>query len=238
VQAFRCDTSKHPSHWYSLPDPGDPWYEVVDLCAKIDGSARLERVVVVVSHKDSPSWIDCPGANDNAAGTVCNMEVTRLLAGHSLRNSVRFLFCNEEHWPWTSVAAAAKAKERGDDLIAVLNLDGSGGTSPEEKAEGLHPSTAVYGTPEGEQLADLLAEVNAVYGIGLDQVKRFRKEPANDDGSFVKAGFPASIGVHGALDYENPFYHRPEDVPERLEASTLRRVAQLVAATILVLDEQ
>jgi len=238
VQAFRCDTTKHPSHWYSLPDPADPWYMATNLYAKIDGAASPARIIVVVSHKDSPSWIDCPGANDNAGGTVCNMEVARLLAGHSLRNSVWFLFCNEEHWPWTSVTTATNASTRGDDLIAVLNLDGCAGRSPEDEAADRHPSTAVYGTPEGEQLGDLLAAVNDVYDIGLSQVKLFRQEPANDDGSFVKAGFPAAIGVHGALDWENPSYHRPEDVPERLDVGGLRRVVQLIAATVLVLDHE
>jgi len=238
VQAFRCDKTKHPSHWYSPPDPADPWYDAANLYAIRRGSAQPARIIVVVSHKDSPSWIDCPGANDNAAGTVCNLELARLLAGCSLRKTVWFLYCNEEHWPWTSVTAATNARRRGDDLIAVLNLDGCGGRSPEDAAAGRHPSTAVYSTREGERLADLLAAVNDVYGIGLSQVIRFRQEPTNDDGSFVKAGFSAAIGLHGALDWENPSYHRPEDVPERLDAGGLRRVVQLVAAAILVLDHE
>jgi hypothetical protein len=238
VQAFRCDTSKHPSHWYSAPDPADPWYAVCNLYAKKAGSEQPDRIIVVVSHKDSPSWIDSPGARDNAAGTCCNLEVARLLAGWLLRKSVWLLYCNEEHTPWTSIAAATNAKARGDNLIAILNIDGTGGRSLDDAAAGRHPNSAVYGTPEGERLADLLAQVNEVYGTGLTQVKRFRKEPGNDDGSFLKAGYPAAIGIHGSLDYEDPAYHRPEDVPERIDPETIRRVAQMVTAAVLTLDQE
>ena len=237
VQAFRCDTSKHPSHWYSTPDPSDPWYTANNLYAKKTGAVDPAQIIVAISHKDSPSWIDCPGANDNAAGTSCNLEVARLLATQSTRKSVWFVYCNEEHWPWTSVAAASNAKARGDNLIAVLNLDGSGGRSPEDEAQGIYPSSAIYGTPEGEALADLLVEVNRAHGIGLDQVKHFREEPGNDDGSYLKAGFPAAIGCHGRLDWDDPAYHRPEDVPERMSPEGIRRVAQSIAALVLTLDQ-
>jgi hypothetical protein len=238
VQAFRCDTTKHPSHWYSVPDPSDPTYTAYNLYAKRRGAVHPGQVIVVISHKDSPSWIDCPGANDNAAGTSCNLEVARLLAHQPLRKSVWFIYCNEEHYPWTSITAANNARARGDNVIAVFNLDGSGGESPDDKAAGRHPSSAIYGTPEGERLADLLADVNETYGVGLTQYKRFRKEPGNDDGSYLKAGFPAAIGVHGDLDWGDPAYHRPEDVPERLDPGAIRRVAQLIAAAILTLDQQ
>ena len=235
VQAWRCDTSKHPSHWYSLPEADDPWYPSHNLYARITGTAERPRTIYLLSHKDSPSWIDCPGAHDNASGTVANLEIARLLAGQTLKHQVVFLFCNEEHWPWTSVTTAERAKERGEEISAVFNLDGCAIRSPEDEAAGRRPNTSVYGTPEGEELADLLAAVNETYDLGLVHVKTFRKEPANDDGVFVKGGFPAAIGVHGGIGWEDPTYHRPEDVPERLDPGTLRRVSQLIAAGVLEL---
>ena len=63
-------------------------------------------------------------------------------------------------------------------------------------------------------------------------------EPGNDDGSFLKAGFPAAIGVHGSSAFEDPACHRPEDIPERLDPESIRRVAQLLAAAVLTLDRE
>jgi hypothetical protein len=238
VQPFRCDTTKHPSHWYSTPDPADPWFVANNVYAKKTGTARPEQIVVVVSHKDSPSWIDCPGARDNAAGTCCNLEVARLLARYPLQKSVWFLYCNEEHHPWTSVTAAQAAKARGDDLVAIFNLDGQAAKSVADQEAGRKVSSAIYGTPEGERLADLLGEVNDSYAIGLEQSKHFRAEPGNDDGSFLNAGYPAAVGCHGSQPYDDPTYHRPEDVPERLDTENVRRVAQLIAAAVLTLDQE
>lgn len=238
IQAFRCDTSKHPSHWYSVPDPSDPWYTGNNLYAKKIGSAHPDQIIIVLAHKDSPSWIDSPGAHDNATGTCCNLEVTRLLADYASRKTIWFLYCNEEHWPWTSVTTANRAKERGDNLIAVFNLDASGGKSPADRAANLLVSSAVYGTPEGERLADLLAEVNQVYGLGLRHTKHLREQPANDDGSFVKAGFPAAIGVHGSYPWDDPAYHRPEDIAENVDPHNLCLVVQQIVAAVITLDQE
>jgi hypothetical protein len=236
VQAFRCDTTKHPSHWYSQPDPSDPWYTAYNLYARKTGATHPDQIMVVVSHKDSPSWIDSPGAHDNAAGTCCSLEAARVLRRYQSRKSIWFLYCNEEHWPWTSVVAASAAKERGDHLVAIFNLDGSGAKSVADRAAGHLVGSAIHGTPEGERLADLLAEVNETYGIGLRQSKHFRAEPGNDDGSFIKAGFPAAIGVHGSHPWDDPSYHRPEDIPERVDTENIRRVAQQMVAGVVTLD--
>ena len=80
AQAFRCDEAKPIHHWYSTPEPSDPWYDVVNLTAALVGSERPEEIIQVVSHKDSMSWIDSPGAHDNAVGTVANLELARVLA--------------------------------------------------------------------------------------------------------------------------------------------------------------
>ena len=238
VQAFRCDTSKHPSHWYSPPDPSDPWYTTHNLYGKKAGATQPDQIIVVISHKDSPSWIDSPGAQDNAAGTCCNLEVTRLLSSYSFQKTIWFLYSNEEHTPWTSVTAARRARERGDNLIAILNLDGTGARSVADRAASRSVGSAIYGTPEGERLADLLAEVTDVYGIGLHQSKHFREEPGNDDGSFLRAGFHAAIGVHGSHPWDDPTYHRPEDTPERVDTQNIRLVVQQIVAAVVALDQR
>src|SRR4030042_450482 len=115
VQAFRRDTSKPKSAQYSPPKPEDPWYTAYNLYAEIKGRSHSERIIVVLAHKDSQSWIDSPGPNDNAIGTVGVLEMARLRAGSNSQSTTRILFCNAEHRPWTSVTAAASAKARGDN---------------------------------------------------------------------------------------------------------------------------
>ncbi|MEW6753784.1 MAG: M28 family peptidase, partial [Candidatus Latescibacterota bacterium] len=189
VQAFRCDTTKPLHHWYSAPDPADPFYDVANLEATRPGGVQPDEIVQLISHKDSMSWIDSPGAHDNAVGTVVNLELARVLATCSLPRSVRLLFCNEEHTPWTSRFAAEAAAARGDRILAVLNVDGVDGKSDEDMAAGKRTHAIGYSTPEGHLLAERVAACAARYGIDLD-VQVFHKEHVNDDdGMFINAGF-------------------------------------------------
>ncbi len=237
VQAFRCDPSKPKAHQYSPPDPADPWHTAYNLYARRRGRERPEEHVVVVAHKDSQSWVDSPGAYDNAVGTAAVLEIARVLSHYRPRRSLCFLLCNEEHTPWTSVNAARGAKERGEDLVAIFNLDGLGGKSQADTDAGLKTSVTLYTTPEGERLAALMAEVNAEYRIGLEQRSHARTQPGDDDGSFINAGFPAAVANIGSYPYADPNYHCETDVPEAVDLPNVRMAVQAsLAAVVRVLE--
>lgn len=239
VQAYRCDTAKTPkSSWHSPPLPEDPWYTAYNLYAKNTGSVHPDEIIVVISHKDSQSWIDSPGANDNAVGTVGNMEISRVLANYDARRSIWFIYCNEEHTPWTSATAANNAKERGDTIPAVFNIDGIGRKSPEDTEAGKKINVTRYTTPEGEQVANLMAEVNEAYEIGLIQSKYERPTPNDDDGSFINAGYPAAVLNIGSYPYKDPNYHSEGDVAETVDIENAAMAVQATLAAILQIDRQ
>ena len=233
VQAFRRDRSKPKAHQYSPPSPDDPWYTAFNLYAKKTGTERPEQIIVVVSHKDSQSWVASPGANDNAIGTAANMELARVLAGVPTPCSIWFLFCNEEHTPWTSVTAAQAARQRGDNLIAIFNLDGLGRKTYADTKAGRMTNVTLYTTPEGERLADLMAEVNQRFSIGLDQTKYQRPRPGDDDGSFIKAGYSAAVACIGSYPYGDPCYHCECDVPANCDFENAALAARAVLAAML-----
>jgi hypothetical protein len=233
VQAFRCDTSKPKAHQYSPPTPEDPWYVAHNLYARKVSRRRPDEIVVVLAHKDSQSWVDSPGAYDNGAGTCGVLEIARLLAGFEPDRSLWFLFCNEEHRPWTSVTAAERAREWGDNLVAIFNIDSIGGKAQADIDAGRKTNVTAYTTPEGRRLADLMAEVNEIYGIGLAQSSYQRPRPNDDDGSFVNAGFPAAIGNFGSMPYVDPNYHCETDVPEAVDLTNVRMAVQASLAAIV-----
>jgi len=237
IQAFRCDATKPKSAQYSPPAPEDPWTTAYNLYAKKTGTEHPAEIIVVISHKDSQSWVDSPGANDNAIGTAANLEIARVLAGVASKRSIWFVYCNEEHVPWTSVTAANKARERGDNIIAVFNLDSLGRKSQADHDARIMANVTLYTTPEGERLADLMAEVNEDYAIGLQQRKHARPAPGDDDGSFVKAGYGAAIMNLGSYPYADPEYHTEEDKPERVDLPNVLLTARATLAAILRVDE-
>lgn len=238
VQAFRCDPRKPKQHQYAPPRPDDPWYTAYNLYAERPGRLRSEEIILVLAHKDSQSWVDSPGANDNAIGTAGVLELARVLAQHAPQRTVRFLFCNEEHTPWTSVTAAENAERRGDRILAVFNLDGIGAKSAEDTAKGLKTNVTGFTTPEGERLARLMAEVNDRYGIGLIQRSAKRPGPGDDDGSFVRAGFSAAVINIGSWPYADPNYHAEGDIPERCDVENAALTVRATLAAILTLDKE
>jgi len=238
VQAYRRDQTKDIHHQYSPPDPADPWYTAYNLYAKKRGKEFRDEVIVVISHKDSQSWLECTaGAHDNAIGTVGAMEIARVLGDYESRRSIWFVFCNEEHTPWTSEVTARNFAASGAGLVAALNVDSIGGRSDEDRRSGDHHNVTRYVTPEGERIADLMARLNDRLGIGLVQKKVRAEFPNDDDGSFVKAGLPAAVLVVGSFPYADPHYHLASDIPENVDLVNARLAVQLTLATVLHLDE-
>lgn len=237
VQAFRRDTRKPISAQYSAPMPEDPKYTAFNLCAEKRGEKHPDEIIVLVAHKDSQSWIDSPGANDNAIGTIGVVEVARALSAYKSQRTIRFLLCNEEHWPWTSATAANKAKERGDKIVAVFNTDGIGVKSVQDRAAGKMTNVTAYSQPEGLKLAELMSGVNNHFQIGLEQRSVQRTFPNDDDGSFVKAGFPAAVINIGSWPYADPNYHTPGDVPELCDVDNAAMTARAIIAAVMTIDQ-
>ncbi|MBT3266420.1 M28 family peptidase [Candidatus Poribacteria bacterium] len=237
VQALACDTSKPKAHQYSPPAEEDPWFTAYNLYAEKRGSESPDETILFLAHKDSQSWVDSPGAYDNCAGTVAVLEMARVLAGCHTRRSIRFLFCNEEHGPWTSVTAAVRAKERGDDLVAIFNIDSLGGKSDDDMRAGRKTSATLYTEPEGERFADLMGTVNDHYGIGLQHQKVLRDRPGDDDGSFINAGFPMAIASIGSIPYADPNYHLESDTPDLVDIENVVMATRASLAAGLWVDQ-
>ena len=235
VQAWRCDRTKTPKNqWFSPPQPGDPWYDAANLEVTRLGREHPEEIIQLISHKDSMSWIDSPGAHDNGTGTVANLEMARVLATCDLKRSVRVLFCNEEHWPWTSRAAADAAAARGDRIIAVLNQDGLDAKPDADILAGKLILGIGYSTDEGKPLAEFIAACAARYNIALDVRTAFKPHVNDDDGMYIKAGFRTTVMNGGGGDTE---YHLPGDIPERVSLENVIRCTQLLLAAVLDIAE-
>jgi Zn-dependent M28 family amino/carboxypeptidase len=237
VQAFGFDPTKPKHSAYAPPPPGAPFYTAYNIYAKKVGNEHAEETIMVLAHKDSQSWIDSPGAYDNCVGTIATLEIARVLANYRSERTILFLFCNEEHTPWTSIKAAENFSRRGVKLIGLFNLDGLGGKSDEDIAADRKTNVTLYTTPEGKRLADLMEKVNDFYHIGLLQKSCQRSCPGDDDGSFVKAGYSCSVANIGSFPYSDSQYHLEGDVPERVDIANVRMATQATLAAVLWLDQ-
>jgi hypothetical protein len=236
VQAFRCDPSKPKAHQYAPPAPEDPWHEAFNLSVRRPGRRCPQRTLVALGHKDSQSWVASPGAYDNGVGTVAVLELARILAEAPLDHSLWLLWCNEEHTPWTSVAAAQAAAERGEDLAAIFNLDSLGGRSESVVWAGRRTAVTVYTCDQGRPFAELIGQVVADFGLDLE-ASVVRAEFANDDdGMFIKAGYPHAVKILGSFPYAHRWYHDERDTADGVDISNVALSTQAVLAALLRLD--
>lgn len=236
AQAFGFDATKPPSRAYATPSADAPWYTLHNVYAEKKGSDHPTEIILFVAHKDSQSWFHSPGAYDNAVGTATILEFARVLAKHKPRRTIRFLWCNEEHRPWTSITAANNARQRGDHLIAIINVDSIGGKSQAEIDAGKKPNVTLYTMPEGERLAQRVMQANELYRIGLEQRIAKRSHPGDDDGSFVKAGYPAAIANLGSVPYSDPNYHDAGDTADKVDIPNVDMAARAILAAALITD--
>jgi hypothetical protein len=234
VRAFGRDLSKPLPRQYATPPSDAPFYIAHNIIAGKKGKDHPDQVIVIIAHKDSQSWIPSPGANDNAIGTCGVLELARVLSSYQPKYSLRFILCNEEHTPWTSVTAAQAIKASGQDVLALINMDGIGGKSVEQA--GHNTNVTRFTTPEGERLADLFVRLNQHFAIGLEQTKYRNESPGDDDGSFIKAGFPWAVANKGSIPNADPNYHTEGDIPEKTDYVNASMAVKLTLAVILHLD--
>jgi len=230
VQAFVPDSSKP---WgFRRPLDTEPWYDAVNLLAVKPGTTKPDELVLFVAHKDSQSWLDVgPGAHDNAIGVCSLLEIARILTGHGFTRSIGFLFCNEEHWPWTSVAAAERLADSDLKVACVLNVDSIAGKPA--WMLGRFPGCVRYTTDEGEKVAKLAHRLNGALGIGLEHSIHRAEVPNDDDGSFVNAGISSAVLFIGSYPYADPNYHTVRDAPHLVDVENARRATQLIIATAI-----
>lgn len=238
VQAFRTDRSRPMPHQFSRPLPEDPSYTAYNLYARTTGSRLPDEYLVVIAHKDSQSWTDSPGAYDNASGTSVVMEMARALNEYESQRSIWFVFCNEEHTPWTSAVVAQGMVDRNLTVRGVINVDSVGGRAQAEVDAGRATHVTRFTTPEGEVLAARTAALNERYQIGLITSSFRSEQPNDDDGSFIKAGIPNAILHIGSFPYTNPDYHAATDTPDKVDIDLIKRSARLSLALLLELDQE
>ncbi|NNL02105.1 MAG: M28 family peptidase [Eudoraea sp.] len=106
----------------------DVW--IVNVVAIQKGTKYPNRYIIMSGDIDSrvsnPTNFtsDSPGANDNASGMAGTMEAARILSNYTFDNSIIYVgLSGEEQGLYGGKSLAAHAKEKGWEIIGILNND-------------------------------------------------------------------------------------------------------------------
>ncbi len=214
------------------------------------GSKQPGTIVLVGAHYDSV--IGSPGANDNATGVAILLEMSRALSRETLGRAVRFVaFVNEEP-PYFltemmgSRQHARQARERGEDIAAMLSLETLGYYTNATKSQqypspfgAFYPRTGnflgVVGNLSSRELVvDFLRQFMSVSDFPVEGIATFEWIPGinwSDHWSFWQEGYPALM-LTDTAPYRYPEYHSPRDVAEEINGPEFARVAHGIIQAI------
>lgn len=205
------------------------------LCVPADAA---QKFVLVCCHYDSISenpGVSAPGADDNASGVAAVLELARILKNVQLKKrGVMFAtFGGEEQGLWGSRKCAAIAVADAWPVDLIINLDMISYKEPGADAR------IVVEYDQGNKRADndaaskafamVMAQAAADYtSLAVEHTNIW----SSDYLPFEEKGF-ACIGVYNA--YDNPFYHKTSDTPDRIDLTNFTEAVKMVLATIKTL---
>lgn len=122
---------------FDLSDPRAPAvrrYQIGDtlsgynLVARVPGTSRPEERILLCGHYDSYAtdadpMVLAPGADDNASGTACVLEVARALTGARLERTVEFVLFDGEERGLQGSRHFVGSLDSAARYTAVINLD-------------------------------------------------------------------------------------------------------------------
>ncbi len=214
-----------------------------NLETEIVGTLWPDEIILIGAHYDSVQG--SPGANDNASSVAALLEIARRLAGTSPARTVRFVaFVNEEpplfySQEMGSRIYARRARERGDNIVAMLSLETIGyyvdtrGSQyyPNPFYSLFYPDTGNYIAFIGNLSSRTLVRQS------LASFRRHTAFPSegiaapgwlggihwSDHWSFWQEGYPALM-VTDTAPFRYPHYHADSDTPDKIDYPRLARV--------------
>jgi hypothetical protein len=224
-----------------------------NLEATLAGTALRHEVVVLGAHYDTAE--DAPGADDNASGVAGVLELARRFAGAPQARTVRFVFFPNEEPPWFPTASmgsrhyASAARARNDRIVAMLSIESIGYYDTEAGSQ-RYPFPLNLAYPD---VGDFIGFVSNLKSRRLlhRAIGAFREHarfptqgaaaPAwvpgvwwSDHWSFWLEGY-AAIMITDTAPYRNPFYHTPQDTPDKLDYARMTRVVDGLAHVVRAL---
>jgi Zn-dependent M28 family amino/carboxypeptidase len=209
---------------------------------ELSGTEHPEQIVVIGAHYDSV--YGSPGANDNGSAVAATLALARYFAAKKPIRTLRFvLFVNEEppfyHTDQMgSMVYAKRCKEQNEIITAMIALETIGYYSEQSNSQKypfpfnfIYPSTGNFiGFVSNLSSRALLHTVIASFRKNCKFPSQGGAIPEiipginwSDHWSFWQQGYPAIMVTDTAV-FRYPYYHSPNDTPDKIDYDRLTRV--------------
>jgi hypothetical protein len=195
-----------------------------DVVATLYGNnSNSTAEYILCGHYDTVAG--APGADDDGSGTAAVLAIAYVLSQYHFNHTIRFItFSGEEVGTYGSFTYARDASYRGDNIVAVLNMDMIGYASTTEGGRILR----FFPPPRSRWIADYATTIsekyNEIIDMKIDTLPSYR---GADNQAFVDYGFD---GVWIAHQDGYPWGHSPNDTANHLNWSYYVKATKLMLA--------
>jgi hypothetical protein len=199
-------------------------YQCRNIVATLPGKNPDSTAVFVIS-----AHYDCSegsvGANDDGSGVAGMLAIAEIMRCYSFNHTIQFIaFSGEEVGTYGSFTYARDAYHRGDNIIAVINVDMIGyAVTPQggNLISFLHPKRSTW-------VFDFAETVNNKYYEFFELLVESKPNHRGaDHQAFVDFGFDGVWVVHHDI---YPWCNTPQDTPDRLNWSYLVKATKFIIA--------
>ncbi len=213
-----------------------------NLEAEITAAEQPEQIVIIGAHYDTV--YGSPGANDNGSAVAATLALARHFADKKTDKTLRFVFFANEEPPFFqtgqmgSMAYAKNCREKEENIVAMLSLETIGYYTDKPNSQKypfplslFYPSTGnfigfVSNTSSRKLLHTAIASFrkNCKFpsqGGSLPEI--FPGINWSDHSSFWHYNYPAIMLTDTAI-FRYPYYHCPQDTPDKICFDELARV--------------
>lgn len=217
--------------------------------AELRGASRPGEILIIGAHYDTVRG--SPGADDNGSGSAALLEIARLCADQSFARTLRFVFFfnEEEHSPGPTGGAlyARRCRERRENVMGMMSLEMLGCFTNAPHSQHypkpfslFYPSTGNFIGFVGNfasrafvhQAVGAFRKATRFPSMGVAAPAAILRDAARSDHvAFWRMGYPGLM-VTDTANFRYPYYHRPQDTPEKLNYDGAARVTVGLARAV------
>jgi hypothetical protein len=207
-------------------------YKKNNFYATLNGTdTTSDEIYIICGHYDTVS--SSPGADDDTSGTVAVLAAAKIMSQYKFNHTIKFVaFSGEEQGLLGSAVYAAQAAAQDWNIVGVLNCDMISYAITTNDGNNL----IVFENTASEWLYTYTHDINDEYAdyIGILTLQHGGSTWGSDHNSFWDEGYDALF----YFEYtETPYYHKPTDTMEHINATYAVKNMRLVFATMAELAE-
>jgi len=230
---------------------------ISNLIVEKIGQNAPDEIIVVGAHYDTV--LDSPGADDNATGIACLLELIRLLHQYNNNRTLRFVAFTLEEPPFFgteqmgSNVYAKSCKVKDENIVAMIALEMLGYYTEKRRSQkyplpdmkGQYSDKgnfiAVVGNEESRRLAngftEKITKASHIKSAAIIPHSHIHGIDLSDHSSFWKYNYTA-IMITDTAFYRNPHYHEISDTIDTLNFRYFTRTAHALVYALKKLDQQ